>query len=738
MPIADLLKPHAPILKFLSVKAVVFLTFWQGTFLAVLATFKVVKDTPYMTAEEINIGFGALLETFEMVIFAFLHIKAFTYLPYRPKPEDRATYKPTPRLRSLGHVLDFRDIFRQIWKGCVYMWNRMRGYEPDTNERYSHFQRALGQRRLRGSGDKEFKESDRINLDDPYDRKLPPQQDYPWLRLDSATAPLNPRNNSLDDDMTPEGRRIRAAIEYNQRQKQLREERRERRMRRSASSGHRRDAAAVEKYHHLPTGGEDIFTRFDEAPDDDTFPKRDGGYRASPGKPSFWRGWYDRISQGGQEWGHTAVPQADEDLYEQYRSPPRRLTRQRDEPPPPGPITATRETGMVVLSRPTRQASPPPPKPPPKDPHLLSPASPTSPPRSGSAVPARADSFMRRVFTAEVASSDGHTQSRSSRNTSQELLGPLSAPWVPDPIAEGSETGSARIEHVAMKDVNGRYSQSPPRHDSLVMASPSSNMGPTPVKFPSPKQSQQGSVHGGSAEGHTSTSSSPGRQHRARPPSQPQSQGVQRMQSRGPRRPNDIVLPTPLSPARYPGMSSPPISPSDPLAPRLPPETRAVVGSGSRYPVFIPSPPPMRRSSLVGEGASERILRPRATSQEVQPRSSGSGRRSTVDGYPRGDRPSPQVAPAPNNQSPPQRIPDSYQAVELSMPEARTQTATPGTPGYWNQGVPTIAPSSSSQIRTPSNNLPRPPPGAQVPRSPHTVTRDPGDLYSPMTNGLWR
>ncbi|KAG8905975.1 hypothetical protein FRC00_012927 [Tulasnella sp. 408] len=369
MPISDLLKPYSPILKFLSVKAVVFLTFWQGTFLAVLASFGVVKDTPYMTAEEINIGFGALLETFEMVIFAFLHLKAFTYLPYKPKPEDQPDFKGTPRLRSLGHVLDPRDMFRQIWKGCVYMWNRMRGYEPDTNERYSHFQRALGQRRLRGSGDKEAMESDPLAAD-RFERKVPPQQEHPWLKLDSPTSPTS--SHGLEEGINSELRHLRAVSEYNKRQKQFREERRQRRKRGSGSSSHRRDAAAVEKYEHLPAGGEDIYTRMDE--EDDTFPKRVDGYRAAPGKPSFWRGWYDRVSQGGNGGGHSAIPQTDEDPFVRRDwSPPTRLVRPRDGMGPPSPRDAPRESGMVVLSRPPRPTSPPPPAPPPKDPKFLSP-----------------------------------------------------------------------------------------------------------------------------------------------------------------------------------------------------------------------------------------------------------------------------------------------------------------------------------------------------------------------------
>ena len=43
MPVSKELKPHRPILKLFSVKAVVFLTFWQATLLAALSMLGVVK-----------------------------------------------------------------------------------------------------------------------------------------------------------------------------------------------------------------------------------------------------------------------------------------------------------------------------------------------------------------------------------------------------------------------------------------------------------------------------------------------------------------------------------------------------------------------------------------------------------------------------------------------------------------------------------------------------------------------
>ncbi|KAI0358078.1 DUF300-domain-containing protein [Trametes cingulata] len=123
------LAPQKPLLKLFAIKAVVFLTFWQATFLSVLTLFGVVKDTQYMTADNINIGIGAIAETFEMACFALLHIKAFSYKPYYD-PDMR-----TPRWRSLVHAMSFKETGREIWAGLVYMVYRTRGRETDPEAR---------------------------------------------------------------------------------------------------------------------------------------------------------------------------------------------------------------------------------------------------------------------------------------------------------------------------------------------------------------------------------------------------------------------------------------------------------------------------------------------------------------------------------------------------------------------------------------------------------------------------
>lgn len=108
----------------------------------------VITSRTYFSAEEIAIGTSAILSCFEMAIFALLHIKAFSYKPYKymastaplpDSPTDDSTAsllsKPaaflpispkritTKRWAALGEVLDLRDMAREIWEGVGYLFH---------------------------------------------------------------------------------------------------------------------------------------------------------------------------------------------------------------------------------------------------------------------------------------------------------------------------------------------------------------------------------------------------------------------------------------------------------------------------------------------------------------------------------------------------------------------------------------------------------------------------------------
>lgn len=61
----------------------------------------------------------------------------------------------TAQWRSLGHAMDFRETFREIWVGCVYLVEKVRGKEPTQDigpKRTAHYERAFGrQRPLQGT-----------------------------------------------------------------------------------------------------------------------------------------------------------------------------------------------------------------------------------------------------------------------------------------------------------------------------------------------------------------------------------------------------------------------------------------------------------------------------------------------------------------------------------------------------------------------------------------------------------
>ncbi|THH16253.1 hypothetical protein EW146_g4362 [Bondarzewia mesenterica] len=213
------LAPQNPVLKLFSVKAVVFLTFWQASALSLLSMAGLIKDTPYMTAEDINVGWGALLETFEMMIFAFIHIRAFSYKPYRPRTPDA---QRTPRLRALGHAMDFRETFRELKAGCIYVWHRTRGIETDTRARRERaLEGAFGKSRTQLWRKQEKGEAGgQVEVDVEVDRVMMIEGERQWLGIGNDYGHgliKRDRSDGLEEQIEKElSRRGYAGLEYPQ------------------------------------------------------------------------------------------------------------------------------------------------------------------------------------------------------------------------------------------------------------------------------------------------------------------------------------------------------------------------------------------------------------------------------------------------------------------------------------------------------------------------------------------
>ncbi|KAJ2721363.1 hypothetical protein GGI07_004033 [Coemansia sp. Benny D115] len=128
------IKEQRPFLKFVAIKAIVFLTFWEGFVISWLGSnnIHVIKGTKYWTKDNVVEGLTAMIICIEMVLFAALFIKAFPVEHRRPEGTRR-----TPMRRAFMDSLNFGDFFLEIW--YLLRWlaapiTRRQPEEPDTEK----------------------------------------------------------------------------------------------------------------------------------------------------------------------------------------------------------------------------------------------------------------------------------------------------------------------------------------------------------------------------------------------------------------------------------------------------------------------------------------------------------------------------------------------------------------------------------------------------------------------------
>ncbi|CRG87120.1 Transmembrane protein 184C [Talaromyces islandicus] len=79
---------YSPFLKILSIKLVIFLSFWQTTVISFLTSSGAMSPSEKVGYQDIKIGIPNLLICLEMSIFAVLHFWAFPFQPYRLKNQQ--------------------------------------------------------------------------------------------------------------------------------------------------------------------------------------------------------------------------------------------------------------------------------------------------------------------------------------------------------------------------------------------------------------------------------------------------------------------------------------------------------------------------------------------------------------------------------------------------------------------------------------------------------------------------
>jgi len=105
----DELKPYNVVPKFLSIKFIIMMSFWQSVVVAGLVEINVIHDTTRWTQDSISTGVQNALICFEMLIVAIWHLSAFNYQEFASQgPED------TPILPGLIMSFNLIDVFKDI------------------------------------------------------------------------------------------------------------------------------------------------------------------------------------------------------------------------------------------------------------------------------------------------------------------------------------------------------------------------------------------------------------------------------------------------------------------------------------------------------------------------------------------------------------------------------------------------------------------------------------------------
>jgi len=107
------LEPFKPVPKFLSIKFVIFLSFWQSIIVAIFVQIGLIHATTNWTAGNVSEGVQDVLTICEMLIAAVWHMRAYPWNVYA-KHEER-----TNVLKSLFYVLHPRDVAEDIMQSFV-------------------------------------------------------------------------------------------------------------------------------------------------------------------------------------------------------------------------------------------------------------------------------------------------------------------------------------------------------------------------------------------------------------------------------------------------------------------------------------------------------------------------------------------------------------------------------------------------------------------------------------------
>jgi len=103
------LSPYDPIPKFLCVKAILFLCFWQGFFISVMAKFGLIHSLGEFTTQNVALAVQDLLICVEMLAISIVHMWAFPYEPFVGGPSQRGGFFED-NFAQQSTIKDFQEV----------------------------------------------------------------------------------------------------------------------------------------------------------------------------------------------------------------------------------------------------------------------------------------------------------------------------------------------------------------------------------------------------------------------------------------------------------------------------------------------------------------------------------------------------------------------------------------------------------------------------------------------------
>ncbi|GAA5869265.1 hypothetical protein JCM3774_004188 [Rhodotorula dairenensis] len=138
------LKPYRPMPKFLSVKGIIFFSFWQGFGVSILVAAGWLRSSR-METEKLSVAVQDTLVCLEMPLFAFLHLYAFSHTDYIDK--NHVVSGRLPVWYALRDAFGFKDLFLDsvtTLRGTGFSY---RTYEPASGA--AHASGLVRDRRIR-------------------------------------------------------------------------------------------------------------------------------------------------------------------------------------------------------------------------------------------------------------------------------------------------------------------------------------------------------------------------------------------------------------------------------------------------------------------------------------------------------------------------------------------------------------------------------------------------------------